>query len=221
MAPVIEAVQAAGGLIIADEVQYGLGRSGSHFWGFARRGCRPDIVTLGKPVGNGYPLGVVIARREILEPFQLQTGFFSTFGGNPVAAAAGLAVLDVLEREQLVANALETGGYFRNRLQELAQAKRILGEVRGHGLLLGVEVLDEAGAPSGSRARRIVNALRERAVLIGSEGAAGNVLKLRPPMCFARAHADLVIEALAEVLSDPGLGAERWARGRGGLVRRR
>jgi 4-aminobutyrate aminotransferase-like enzyme/Ser/Thr protein kinase RdoA (MazF antagonist) len=206
IAPVAAAVHAAGGLIIGDEVQYGLGRSGSHFWGFARRGFRPDIVTLGKPVGNGYPLGVVVTRRAILEAFQAQTGFFSTFGGNPVAAAAGLAVLDVLEREQLVANALHTGSYFRKRLLELAQAQPALGEVRGHGLLLGVEVLDPDGAPSGARAKRIVNGLRERAVLIGSEGPAGNVLKLRPPMCFGIEHVDRVIAALGEVLRDPALG---------------
>ncbi len=109
MAPITAAVRAAGGLIIGDEVQYGLGRSGSHFWGFARRGYEPDIVTLGKPVGNGYPLGVLITRRAILEAFQAQTGFFSTFGGNPVAAAAGLAVLEVIEREGLMANARATG----------------------------------------------------------------------------------------------------------------
>ena len=123
-----------------------------------------------------------------------------------MAAAAGLAVLDVLEREQLVANALQTGSYFRTRLLELAQAQRALGEVRGHGLLLGVEVLDPDGAPSSARAKRIVNGLRERAVLIGSEGPGGNVLKLRPPMCFGIEHVDRVIAALGEVLRDPALG---------------
>jgi 4-aminobutyrate aminotransferase-like enzyme len=206
LAPITAAVHAAGGLIIGDEVQYGLGRSGSHFWGFARRGYQPDIVTLGKPVGNGYPLGVVITRRAILEAFQAQTGFFSTFGGNPVAAAAGLAVLDVLEREQLMANALSTGRYFHDRLQELARSRPGLGEVRGHGLMLGMEVLDPNGAPSGERTKRIVNGLREHAVLIGSEGPAGNVLKLRPPMCFGIEHADRVLAALAGVLSDPAQG---------------
>ena len=206
MAPITAAVHAAGGLIIGDEVQYGLGRSGSHFWGFARRGYVPDIVTLGKPVGNGYPLGVVITGRPILEAFQARTGFFSTFGGNPVAAAAGLAVLEVLEHEQLMANAHRTGAYFRNRLLELAQAQPWLGEVRGHGLLLGVEVIDAEGAPATARATLIVNGLRERGVLIGTEGPAGNVLKLRPPMCFGSEHADRVIAALSEALADPTLG---------------
>ena len=206
MAPITAAVQRAGGLIIGDEVQYGLGRSGSHFWGFARRGYVPDIVTLGKPVGNGYPLGVVITRRSILEAFQAQTGFFSTFGGNPVAAAAGLAVLDVLEREQLMANALITGAHFRHRLTELAQAHSCLGEVRGHGLLLGVEVIEADGTPAPRRAQLIINSLRERGVLIGSEGPAGHVLKLRPPLCFGREHADQVISTLSAVLADSAQG---------------
>jgi 4-aminobutyrate aminotransferase-like enzyme/Ser/Thr protein kinase RdoA (MazF antagonist) len=204
MAPIAAAVHAAGGLIIGDEVQYGLGRSGSHFWGYARRGYLPDIVTLGKPVGNGYPLGVVITRRALLEAFQARTGFFSTFGGNPVAAAAGLAVLEVLESEQLMANALATGAHFRGRLDELARAHPCLGEVRGHGLLLGVEVLGNDGAPAPERARALINGLRERGVLIGSEGPAGNVLKLRPPMCFGPEHAERVVTMLEAVLAQSG-----------------
>ena len=134
MTPIIAAVRAAGGLVIGDEVQYGLGRSGSHFWGFGRRGFVPDLVTLGKPVANGFPLGVVVTRREILEAFQRKTGFFSTFGGNPVAAAAGLAVLEVLDGEKLMANALATGDQFRQRLRDFAAGQRGFGEVRGHGL---------------------------------------------------------------------------------------
>ncbi len=199
MVPIVAAVRAAGGLVIGDEVQFGLGRSGSHFWGFARRGYVPDIVTLGKPVANGYPLGVVITRREILEAFQAKTGFFSTFGGNPVAAAAGLAVLDVLDGEQLMANALSTGERFRQRLREFTAVQPGFGEVRGHGLMIGVEVVDAGGAPAPQRAKQIVNGLRERGVLIGSEGPGGNVLKLRPPMCFGAEHVDRVLVALGEV----------------------
>jgi 4-aminobutyrate aminotransferase-like enzyme/Ser/Thr protein kinase RdoA (MazF antagonist) len=204
MAPIIAAVRAAGGLVIGDEVQYGLGRSGSHFWGFGRRGFVPDLVTLGKPVANGFPLGVVVTRREILEAFQSKTGFFSTFGGNPVAAAAGLAVLEVLEGEKLVANALETGDQFRQRLRDFAARERGLGEVRGHGLMLGVEVLDGSGAPAPLRAKRIVNGLRDQGVLIGSEGPAGNVLKLRPPMCFGPEHVERVLAALGTVVAAVG-----------------
>ncbi len=195
-APIAAAVHAAGGLIIADEVQFGLGRSGSHFWGFAHRGYHPDIVTLGKPVGNGYPLGLVITRREILERFQRDSGFFSTFGGNPVAAAAGMAVLEVLEREQLVDNARTTGDYFIRRLRGLAATNECLREIRGRGLMIGVEVTDRI------LTQRIVNGLRDRGVLIGSEGPLGNVLKLRPPMPFRPEHAEIVIEALTSTLSD-------------------
>jgi 4-aminobutyrate aminotransferase-like enzyme/Ser/Thr protein kinase RdoA (MazF antagonist) len=188
----------AGTLIVADEVQYGLGRCGSHFWGFERRGLRPDLVTLGKPVGNGFPLGVVISSRSIIEEFQARFGFFSTFGGNAVAAAAGLAVLQVLEREQLQQNAADTGGYLRTGLEALAAQDPGFGAVRGAGLLLGLELIGGAQQSAASRAKRIVNWLAtERSVLTGLEGPHGTVLKLRPPLCFRRAHADLLIDALA------------------------
>ncbi len=195
IAPIAAAVRKEGGLIIGDEVQFGLGRSGSHFWGFTRRGYHPDIVTLGKPVGNGYPLGVVVTRRAILEKFQRDTGFFSTFGGNPVAAAAGLAVLDILDKERLVDNARTTGDYFVRRLRELAESQGKIRDVRGCGLMIGVEVPDRATA------KRVVNGLRERGVLIGSEGPLGNVLKLRPPMPFHMEHVEIVIDALTSTLS--------------------
>ncbi len=196
IAPITAAVRKAGGLIIGDEVQYGLGRSGSHFWGFTRRGYQPDIVTLGKPVGNGYPLGVVITKRALLEKFQRDTGFFSTFGGNPVAAAAGLAVLEVLDQERLVENARTTGEYFIRRLKELARAHSTIRDVRGHGLMIGAELTDRA------MTKRVVNGLRERGVLTGSEGPLGNVLKLRPPMPFHMGHVEIVIDALNATLLD-------------------
>jgi len=195
IAPIAAAVRKAGGLVIGDEVQFGLGRSGSHFWGFTRRGYHPDIVTLGKPVGNGYPLGVIITRRALLEKFQRDTGFFSTFGGNPVAAAAGLAVLDVLDKERLVENARATGDYFVRRLKELAQTQPIVRNVRGCGLMIGVELTDRATT------KRVVNGLRERGVMTGSEGPLGNVLKLRPPMPFRMEHVQMVIESLNATLS--------------------
>jgi 4-aminobutyrate aminotransferase-like enzyme/Ser/Thr protein kinase RdoA (MazF antagonist) len=197
LAAVAGRVRAAGGLVVADEVQYGLGRSGSNFWGFERRGLQPDIVTLGKPVGNGFPLGVVIARRQIIEAFQDKFGFFSTFGGNAVAAAAGLAVLDVMQREQLQQNAHATGEYLRAQLQALSAHHDSLGGVRGAGLLLGVEVRGPDASAARAAAKRIVNTLASRhRVLIGSEGPLGNVLKLRPPMSFSREHADLLVAAL-------------------------
>jgi 4-aminobutyrate aminotransferase-like enzyme/Ser/Thr protein kinase RdoA (MazF antagonist) len=196
-AAVCARVRAAGGLIVADEVQYGLGRSGSHFWGFERRGLEPDIVTLGKPVGNGYPMGVVVANRALIEAFQAKFGFFSTFGGNAVAASAGLAVLEVLDREQLVASAAATGAYLREQLESVAARHACLGKVRGTGLLLGLEVLAADPPAAKRRNKRIINALASGArILIGYEGPHANILKLRPPMPFRREHADLLVAGI-------------------------
>jgi 4-aminobutyrate aminotransferase-like enzyme/Ser/Thr protein kinase RdoA (MazF antagonist) len=196
-AAVTARVRAAGGFVVADEVQYGLGRSGSHFWGFERRGLEPDIVTMGKPVGNGYPMGVVIANRALIEAFQATFGFFSTFGGNPVAAAAGLAVLEVLDGEELMASAAATGAYLRGQLESAAARHECLGQVRGAGLLLGLDVLGPNGQEAKLRTKRIVNALAsEFRILIGYEGPGADILKLRPPMPFRREHADLLVEAI-------------------------
>jgi 4-aminobutyrate aminotransferase-like enzyme/Ser/Thr protein kinase RdoA (MazF antagonist) len=196
-AAVADRVRAAGGLIVADEVQYGMGRPGSHFWGFERRGLDPDIVTLGKPVANGYPMGVVIANRDLIEAFQAKFGFFSTFGGSAVAAAAGLAVLDVLEREELQANAASTGAYFRQQLEALAARHAALGELRGAGLLCGLQVNAAGGLSARQCAKRIINTLASEArVLIGYEGPDADILKLRPPMPFGREHVGRVVEAI-------------------------
>jgi 4-aminobutyrate aminotransferase-like enzyme len=190
-------VRAAGGLVVADEVQYGLGRPGSHFWGFERRGLRPDIVTMGKPVANGYPMGVVVANRALIEAFQAKFGFFSTFGGNAVAAAAGLAVLKVLDGEQLMANALDTGGYLRSQLESVAARHECLGQVRGSGLLFGLDVLGSDASAAKRRNKLIVNALAsEYRILIGYEGPNASILKLRPPMPFRREHADYLVTAI-------------------------
>jgi 4-aminobutyrate aminotransferase-like enzyme/Ser/Thr protein kinase RdoA (MazF antagonist) len=199
-AAVAATVRAAGALVVADEVQYGLGRSGSHFWGFERRGLTPDIVTLGKPIGNGFPMGVIIANRGMIEEFQRRFGFFSTFGGNPVAAEAGLAVLEVLEEEDLMANALDTGAYLQNGLYALAQRHSHLGQARGSGLLLGLPVLDADAMAAKGRTTAMLNALASRhRVLTGSEGPTGSVLKLRPSLQFRREHADRLLEAIDAV----------------------
>ena len=197
-APLVEhAVRAAGGLIVADEVQYGLGRSGSHFWSFQRRGLTPDIVTLGKPLGNGYPLGIVIASRALIETFQRKYGFFSTFGGNAVAAAAGRAVLQVLREERLQANAQSTGQYLRERLADMASRHPLLQETRGHGLLQGLAVGGADAQTTRDNTRRIVNLLAaEHRILIGAEGPRANILKLRPPLVFGRQHADRLVAAI-------------------------
>jgi 4-aminobutyrate aminotransferase-like enzyme/Ser/Thr protein kinase RdoA (MazF antagonist) len=196
-AAVQERIRSAGGLIVADEVQYGLGRSGSHFWGFERRGLSPDIVTMGKPVGNGYPMGVVVSNRATIEAFQAEFGFFSTFGGNAVAASAGLAVLKVLDDEELMANASSTGAHLRAQLETVAARHECLGAVRGAGLLMGLEVLGPDVAAAKRRCKRIINALAsEFRVLIGYEGPHGSILKLRPPMPFRPEHADRLVEAI-------------------------
>ncbi|HWA45272.1 MAG TPA: aminotransferase class III-fold pyridoxal phosphate-dependent enzyme [Hypericibacter adhaerens] len=200
---VAEKVRAAGGLFIADEVQYGFGRSGSHFWGFDFQGAVPDIVTMGKPVGNGHPLGVVVTRREILKSFTDRTDYFSTFGGNPVSAAAGLAVLEVLEREGLQENARATGAYFRQGVEALMARHAAIGDVRGTGLVMGVELVRDRKTqePAPDWTRRVANLMREQGVLIGTEGPRHNVLKIRPPLCFRREHADIAIEALDRALA--------------------
>jgi 4-aminobutyrate aminotransferase-like enzyme/Ser/Thr protein kinase RdoA (MazF antagonist) len=185
-AAVVEETHAAGGLFVADEVQAGHGRTGDGLWCFDRYGITPDVVTLGKPMGNGYPVAAVITRREIADEVARQTKVFSTFGGNPVAAAASLAVLDVIEDERLVEHAAHVGARLMRSLAELEG-----GKVRGRGLLIGV------GLESGASADRIVNRLRDEGILIGRTGRDGNVLKIRPPLVFTTEDADRLVELLA------------------------
>jgi 4-aminobutyrate aminotransferase-like enzyme len=193
--PAVAATHRAGGVFIADEVQPGFGRTGSGWWGFQRHRVTPDIVTMGKPMGNGYPLGAVVTRPEILKSYCEQVGYFNTFGGSAVAAAVGEAVLDVIEREQLIGNALRVGNYLKEELQKLRASHSTPLEVRGAGLYVGVQV-----SASGV-AETIINSMRERCVLIGAAGLNGEVLKIRPPLCFTTEHADRLLTALDESLS--------------------
>jgi 4-aminobutyrate aminotransferase-like enzyme len=193
--------RALGGLVVADEVQAGHGRSGTHLWSFRASGIEPDMVVMGKPMGNGFPVAALVVRSELLEAVPEEVELFSTFGGNPVACAAALAVLAVIEDEGLVANAAEAGGYLRQGLLTLAGRHPLIGDVRGEGLLLGVELTDESGEPAAAHAERVTEALRERGVLLSATGPAGNVLKIRPPLVFRREHADLLLQALDEVLA--------------------
>jgi 4-aminobutyrate aminotransferase-like enzyme len=203
LAPVADLVHAAGGLYIADEVQPGFGRTGSHMWGYQRHGLAPDIVTMGKPMGNGLPIAGIVARREIVEDFGRKARYFNTFGGNPVCVAAASAVLDVLADEDLPGNAAVTGGYLKDSVTELAADTPVLGDVRGAGLYLGVDVVSpEDGAPSAAVASAIVNGMRERRVLISATGPRGHVLKIRPPLPFGREHAEMFVGVLADVLAD-------------------
>jgi 4-aminobutyrate aminotransferase-like enzyme len=199
----VHVVHEAGGLVISDEVQPGFGRTGTAMWGFQRHSVEPDIVTMGKPMGNGFPVGGVVTRPEILEPFCATTGYFNTFGGNPVAAAAGLAVLDVIEDEGLIENANQIGGQLRAGLREIAGRHPSIGDVRSAGLFIGIEFSQPGTTdPDAAAASYAINALKERGVLIGAAGAYGNVLKVRPPLCFSRDNADLFLETLDAVLSD-------------------
>lgn len=200
---VFQKVRAAGGLCIADEVQAGFGRMGRFMWGHQMYGVVPDIVTLGKPVGNGHPLGVVITRPDIMEAFLREAGFFSTFGGNNVSCAAGLAVLDVMERERLVENATEVGVHFKAALKRLMGKHALIGDVRGHGLVIGIELVRDRATlePARDEARRILSLMRDEGVLIGSEGRNGNILKLRPPIVFRQEHADMAVAALDRCLT--------------------
>lgn len=196
-AAALAAVHVAGGRLVADEVQAGFGRLGSHLWSFQRSGVTPDFVTLGKPMGNGHPVAAVITKAEIADEFAgRREPIFSTFGGNPVACAAALAVLDVLAEERLVERAADVGAHLRRGLDELARLHPVVREVRGAGLLLGVEL---AGRDA---AHVVVNGMRERGVLVGTCGRDENVLKIRPPLPFEREHADLLVETLDGVLAD-------------------
>jgi 4-aminobutyrate aminotransferase-like enzyme len=190
-------VRSAGGLLIADEVQAGFARAGEAFWGFARHGLVPDLVTLGKPMGNGHPVAGVVARPELTSEFGRRVRYFNTFGGNPVSCAAAMAVLEVIHAENLAQHSQALGRTLRRRLADTATAAACLGDIRGAGLFTGVDVLDATGAPDGARAARIVNHMRDGGVLISATGPLGHVLKIRPPLVFGPEHVDILVEALA------------------------
>ena len=198
-----ELIRAAGGLFIADEVQSGFARTGEHLWGHQAHAVVPDIVTLGKPMGNGYPLAGLITSKALVESFGRSAMYFNTFGGSPVAAAVGMAVLDVIEEQQLLRNAHTVGAYVQQRLQVLASKHSIIGDVRGKGLFFALELVRDHASkePAGLEARKVVNHMRELGVLISKIGAGDNILKLRPPLVFNREHADLFVDTLDTALS--------------------
>ncbi len=193
-------VRAAGGLMLVDEVQPGFGRLGSHFWGHERIGLVPDVVTIGKPMGNGYPVAAVLARPNVMAAFREAFGYFNTFGGNPVAAAAAIVTLEVLEDEGLQSNAAEVGAYALERLRALRHPWLV--EVRGAGLFFGAEFLDDDGHPATAFATDVVERMVARGILLNRIGRHMNTLKMRPPMPFSREHADLAIDALADALAE-------------------
>jgi 4-aminobutyrate aminotransferase-like enzyme len=203
LASVYRFVRAAGGVCIADEVQTAYGRIGSHFYGFEPQHVVPDIVVLGKPIGNGHPIGAVVTTAEIAASFDNGMEFFSTFGGNTVSCAIGLAVLDVVEEERLQAHAARVGAHLVERLGQLAERSPIVGDVRGSGLFIGVELVRdrETLEPAAAEAADIVNRLRDEGILIGTDGPYHNVLKIRPPMPFTIEDADVLVSALAPLLA--------------------
>lgn len=196
-------VRAAGGLCVADEVQSGLCRLGDHMWGFEDSGVIPDIVTMGKPIGDGHPLAAVVTTPAIAQAFSEKFHYFNTFGGNPVSAAVGFAVLDVIEQEGILQNVHDVGLYLVENLRSLAQQYPRIGDVRGKGLFYGLEIIKEPGSIEADRklAKSIAEGMREAGVLLSTTGPFNNVVKIRPPMVFSKANADQLVGSLEKVLS--------------------
>ncbi len=204
LAPVAEIVHRAGGLFIADEVQSGFARTGESMWGYQRHGVDPDIVTIGKPMGNGFPVAAAAMVPEVVAGFGRDTRYFNTFGGNTVAVAAAQATFDVIRDEGLLGNARRVGAIVRAGVSELADRFPSIGDVRGAGLYIGVEIVTdrESRDSDGATASALVNGLRDRRVLISATGCSGNTLKIRPPLVFSDADAGRLLEALEAVLTE-------------------
>ncbi|MCP8896868.1 aspartate aminotransferase family protein [Shinella daejeonensis] len=198
--PAVDLIRAEGGVFIADEVQSGFARTGDAFWGFQRHGLVPDMVTMGKPMGNGFPVAGVALRPELVEEFGVRARYFNTFGGNPVACAAGMAVLDVIEEDGLQENARTTGAFLKQQLGEITSGRDDIGDIRGAGLFLAVECV-EGSAANARLASHLVNYLRRNGVLISATGPGANILKIRPPLVLRRAEAERFLEAVRGALA--------------------
>ncbi|OCP05892.1 aminotransferase [Ensifer sp. LC13] len=203
LAGAVAAVRRAGGLVIADEVQPGFGRTGGHMWGHQKAGIVPDIVTLGKPMGNGHPIGGVVAGADTLNAFRKAFRYFNTFGGNPVSCAAAMAVLDVIEDEKLIENAANVGAYAKAGLARLAEKHGVIGDIRGSGLFFGAELVTDRHekTPASALATKVINDMRDRGVLMGKLGIHQCTTKIRPPMPFTRDNADFMLSTLDDVLA--------------------
>lgn len=204
LAAAYEAVRSAGGICVADEVQVGFGRTGKHFWAFEEQGVCPDVVTMGKPFGNGMPLAAVVTTRKLADAFNNGIEYFNTFGGNPVCCAAGLAVLDVLEEEKLQNHAAEVGAYFAKSLAQLAEKQPLIGEIRGQGLFIGIDFVRdrETREPATAETSEVCSRMKEEhRILMSIDGPHDNVIVIKPPMCFSHKDVDTVIAAMDEVLS--------------------
>ena len=196
------AIRKQGGICISDEVQTGFGRVGTHFWGYEVQGVIPDMVVLGKPMGNGHPMGAVVCTEEIAESFSKGVEFFSSFGGNPVSCEIGIAVLEVIEEEGLQENARVVGDYYLDLFRGLQKNHSCIGDVRGSGLFLGVELVKPGTTePDTALASRIKNELRNRNILISTDGPHDNVLKTKPPLCFSKENAAEVVRNIEDILN--------------------
>jgi 4-aminobutyrate aminotransferase-like enzyme/Ser/Thr protein kinase RdoA (MazF antagonist) len=202
---VYQSVRDAGGLCIADEVQVGCGRIGSHFWAFEPHGVVPDILTIGKPIGNGHPLAVVVCTREVADRFANGMEYFNTFGGNPVSATIGLSVLKVIKEQKLLANALHTGNHLKSGLLQLQQQFPIIKDVRGQGLFLGFELCDDDLQPLARQASYLANRMRDMGILISTDGPDYNVIKIKPPITFSTNHADELLSRLEFILAESAM----------------
>ncbi|WP_213992237.1 aminotransferase class III-fold pyridoxal phosphate-dependent enzyme [Sodalis sp. dw_96] len=202
----VERVRRDGGLFIADEVQAGFGRTGNDMWGFSRHGVTPDMVTVGKPMGNGHPVAGVVGRPALFDAFGRSQRYFNTFGGNPVSARAAHAVLKVIREEKLAQNAARVGDYLAAGLRQLATRHAAIGDIRAYGLFIGVELVlsPQTKAPAVELALKVVNMLRGRRILLSTTGPRANILKIRPPLVFQPEHADLFLEQLSQVLAQCG-----------------
>ncbi|MBD9632484.1 aspartate aminotransferase family protein [Pseudomonas sp. PDM19] len=204
LAEAVKVAQDEGLLYIADEVQSGFARTGDAMWGFQRHGVQPDLVTLGKPMGNGQPIAGVVVRPEILESFGREVRYFNTFGGNPVSCAAAQAVLDVIRDEKLQERSQRIGAFLADGIRQLAERHELIGDVRGAGLFLGVELVTDrtSKSPAANQTRQVVNSMRERGVLISAAGPLENILKIRPLLAFEQEHVELFIDCLDKSLKD-------------------
>jgi len=194
-------VRAAGGICIADEIQIGFGRVGSHFWGFETDGVVPDIVTMGKSMGNGHPLSAVVTTRKIADSFNNGMEYFNSFGGNAVSCAVGQAVMDVIKEEALQENALEVGGYLLNQFKNLQNQHDLIGEVRGRGLFIGIELVKDELVPAKAEAHTIVNQMKNNGLLLSTDGPYHNVIKIKPPLLFNKKNADELVEKIDKRIS--------------------
>ena len=195
-------VRKAGGICIADEIQMGCGRMGEQFWGFQLHGVIPDIVTIGKPIGNGHPLAAVVCTSEVADAFANGMEYFNTFGGNPVSCAIGTEVLRVIREEQLQENALETGNYLKAELKKMQKEFPVIGDIRGQGLFLGIELTDDDLNPQTDKAAYLANRMKELGILMSTDGKDVNVMKIKPPIVFSRNHAEMLLEALQQVFRE-------------------